>query len=278
MTNAIRIDAHQHFWDPKRNDYGWLTADLPSLFKPHQPVDLMPLLRDHRIDGTLLVQAAPSLAETEYLLDIARTTPFVKGVVGWIDFEQPAHYAHLHRWSENSLLKGIRPMVQDIKDPDWLLKPEIDWAFDALQQLGLAFDALVLPPHLPRLLARLHRHPQLRVCIDHGAKPDIAGEHFQPWADDMAQLAQHTSAFCKISGLVTEAAASWTPQDILPYLDHLLDLFGPKRLIFGSDWPVLTLNGSYSGWIELVERWTQDWSPKDRGNLFGGNAIRFYNL
>ena len=278
MTNPLRIDAHQHFWDPARNDYGWLTADLPTLFKSYQPADLQPLLHSHHINGTVLVQAAPTVAETDYLLDLACAASCVKGVVGWIDFENTSHITHLHRWTTTPLLKSIRPMVQDIKDPDWLLKPEIDWAFDALQQLDLAFDALVLPIHLPRLLKRLQHHPALRVCIDHAAKPDIAGGHFEPWASEMTKLANETSAVCKISGLVTEAAPDWAARDILPYLEHLLKIFGPDRLIFGSDWPVLTLNGSYESWIALIENWSQSWAPVDRANLFGGNAIRFYHL
>ena len=278
MSEALVIDAHQHFWDPARKDYGWLTADLPTLFKPFQPDDLQPILTTHQIDATVLVQAAPTTAETEYLLALADHTPFVKGVVGWIDFENPNEHTTLERLAKHPLLKGIRPMVQDIADPNWLLKAEIDWAFDALQQFDLAFDALVLPRHLQPLLTRLERHPHLRVCIDHAAKPDIRGQNFEPWASDMAELAQKTQAFCKISGLVTEAATPWTPVDLAPVLSHILAVFGPERLIFGSDWPVLTLNGSYGGWIELLRDWTKNWTPEQRALFYGGNAKRFYHL
>ena len=278
MSEALVIDAHQHFWDPARKDYGWLTADLPTLFKPFQPDDLQPILTTHQIDATVLVQAAPTTAETDYLLALADHTPFVKGVVGWIDFENPNERTTLERLVKHPLLKGIRPMVQDIADPNWLLKAEIDWAFDALQQFDLAFDALVLPRHLQPLLTRLERHPHLRVCIDHAAKPDIRGQNFEPWASDMAELAQKTQAFCKISGLVTEAATPWTPVDLAPVLSHILAVFGPERLIFGSDWPVLTLNGSYGGWIELLRDWTKNWTPEQRALFYGGNAKRFYHL
>ena len=202
----------------------------------------------------------------------------MKGVVGWIDFENPNEHTTLERLAKHPLLKGIRPMVQDIADPNWLLKAEIDWAFDALQQFDLAFDALVLPRHLQPLLTRLERHPHLRVCIDHAAKPDIRGQNFEPWASDMAELAQKTQAFCKISGLVTEAATPWTPVDLAPVLSHILAVFGPERLIFGSDWPVLTLNGSYGGWIELLRDWTKNWTPEQRALFYGGNAKRFYHL
>lgn len=278
MSPSLRLDAHQHFWDPDRKDYGWLTADMPRLFKPFQPTDLEPFLLNHHIDGTILVQAAPTIAETEYLLDLASRTPFVKAVVGWIDFENPDHLVHLQRWAGHPLLKSLRPMVQDIADPDWLLMPEIDWAFEALQELDLAFDALILPLHLDRLLKRLKRHPGLRVCIDHGAKPEIRHNIFEPWAEQMARLAHETSAFCKVSGLVTEAKTPWIEADLGPYLDHLRLLFGPKRLIFGSDWPVLNLNGTYSGWLTLLEQWTQHWSAEEQSDFFGGNAMRFYRL
>ena len=278
MTQAVVIDAHQHFWDPARNDYGWLTADLPALYRPFQPDDLAPLLAASGVTGTVLVQAAPTTAETDYLLDLAAHTPFVKGVVGWIDFEDPTQHKLLERWAAHPKLKGIRPMVQDIADPDWLLKPQIDWAFEALQDVDLAFDALVLPRHLRPLLQRLERHPDLRVCIDHAAKPDIKGQNFEPWASDLAQLARKTRCFCKVSGLITEAATPWTVQDLEPVLDTLFTLFGPDRLIFGSDWPVLTLNGDYQGWIDLVRHRTRDLTPTERDLLFGGNATRFYRL
>ena len=273
-----RIDAHQHFWDPARGDYGWLTADLPALFKPFGPEDLAPHLAAHGISGTVLVQAAPSLAETEYLLDIASRTPFVRGVVGWIDFEQSEPRDALERLARHPLLKGLRPMIQDIADPDWMLRPALDWAFKALIAHDLAFDALVLPGHLANLRILIDRHPDLRVVIDHGAKPQIRDGAFEPWASDIARLARETGAFCKCSGLVTEARADWTPTDLSPYLDHLLGSFGPERLIFGSDWPVLTLAGDYSGWFDTVKQAIGHWTQQQQAAVLGGNASRFYRL
>ncbi len=273
-----RIDAHQHFWDPARGDYGWLTADLPALFKPFGPDDLAPHLTAHGISGTVLVQAAPSLAETDYLLEMASRTPFVKGVVGWVDFEEPGQAQELDRRAQNPLLKGIRPMIQDIADPDWMLRSDLDWAFRALIRHDLAFDALVLPHHLVNLHRLIDRYPDLRVVIDHGAKPQIRDGLFEPWARDMARLARDTGALCKCSGLVTEARADWTPADLAPYLDHLFGSFGPERLIFGSDWPVLTLAGDYAGWIETVRTATSHWTHDQQAALFGGNARRFYRL
>ena len=273
-----RIDAHQHFWDPARGDYGWLTADLPALFQPFGPDDLAPHLKAHDLTGTVLVQAAPSLAETDYMLAIASHTPFVKGVVGWIDFEQPDHRHEFERLARNPHLKGIRPMIQDITDPDWMLRPSLDWAFRAVIEHNLAFDALVLPKHLGNLHLLIDRYPDLRVVIDHGAKPQIRARSFEPWASDMARLARHTGAFCKCSGLVTEARTDWQAADLSPYLDHLISSFGPERLIFGSDWPVLTLASDYSRWVETLER-AIGHLPKDQQDMImGGNASRFYRL
>ncbi len=273
-----RIDAHQHFWDPARGDYGWLTADLPALFKPFGPEDLAPHLAAHDISGTVLVQAAPSLAETEYLLDIASRTPFVRGVVGWIDFEEPEQRDALERLARHPLLKGLRPMIQDIADPDWMLRPALDWAFKALIAHDLAFDALVLPKHLANLRILIDRYPDLRVVIDHGAKPQIKDGAFEPWAGNIARLARETNAFCKCSGLVTEARADWTPADLSPYLEHLLGSFGPERLIFGSDWPVLTMAGDYSDWFDTVNQAIRHWTQQQQAAVLGGNASRFYRL
>jgi L-fuconolactonase len=169
-------------------------------------------------------------------------------------------------------------MIQDIADPDWMLRPALDWAFRALIAHDLAFDALVLPGHLANLRILIDRYPDLRVVIDHGAKPQIRDGAFEPWASDIARLARETGAFCKCSGLVTEARADWTPADLSPYLDHLLGSFGPERLIFGSDWPVLTLAGDYSGWFDTVNQAIGHWTQQQQAAVLGGNASRFYRL
>ncbi len=261
-----RIDAHQHFWHPARGDYGWLTADLAR----H--------LRDCSIDGTVLVQAAPTVQETEYLLGIADATPFVRGVVGWIDFEDPAHGRHLERLAMHPKFVGVRPMIQDLPDEGWMLRDDIAWAFGAIRRLGLVFDALVFPRHLPALARLLKRHPGLTVVIDHAAKPAIRERRFDDWAVPMARLAAETTALCKLSGLATEAGADWTVDALRPYVDHLLATFGPDRLMFGSDWPVSTLATTYRGWIDAAGRLTSGLSDGQRAALFGGTAIRVYRL
>src|SRR6478672_10028415 len=219
---TMRIDAHQHFWNPTRGDYGWLTPELTTLYRTFGPADLQPLLETAGFQGCVAVQAAPSVEETEYLLGIADTCPEVLGVVGWINFEDPADLHHLDRLARHSFFKGVRPMIQDIEDVDWMLRPELDWAFRAVIAHDLAFDALTHPKHLPNLRRLLDRYPGLRVVIDHGSKPDIARQDFGDWARDMAAIASDTTALVKLSGLVTEAGPGWEVDDLQPYVDHLL--------------------------------------------------------
>lgn len=270
------IDAHQHFWQPERGDYGWLTPELTSLYRDFMPSDLKPHLIQHGIDGTLLVQAAPTPAETAFMLEIAASTPFVLGVVGWADFADADAADTIATLALQDKLVGLRPMIQDIADDDWMLRADLTPAFEAMVQNNLTFDALVLPRHLTRLKSLLARHPDLRCVIDHGAKPDIANGVFQPWADDMADLAQNTTAYCKLSGLLTEASADWTPSQIAPYVEHLFAQFGAGRLIWGSDWPVLTLAAGYEAWHDLARSYLSGDASVDA--IFGGNAASVYGL
>ncbi|MCV6591977.1 MAG: amidohydrolase family protein [Silicimonas sp.] len=274
----MRIDSHQHFWRPERGDYGWLTPELTGLYRDFLPKDLAPALARHGIEGTVLVQAAPSVAETDFMLALADDAPFVKGVVGWVDFESPGAPDDMARLGAHSLLKGLRPMIQDIADVDWMLRPDLGAAFEALQEHDLTFDALTLPPHLANLRVLLARYPEMRVVIDHGSKPLIRDGIFEDWASNMAALAAETGAWCKLSGLVTEAAGDWRIDDLKPYTDHLLKHFGPDRLIWGSDWPVCTLASSYDRWVETTDILLQDLNATDRAAILGGNAVQAYNL
>ena len=274
-----RIDAHQHFWNPKRGDYGWLTPERGPLFRPFGPDELRPLLEEAGVQGTVLVQAAPTVAETEYMLGLADATDFVLGVVGWFDFENPEALAEVDRLARHPKLKGFRPMIQDIADPLWMLSARLDWAYKAIIAHDLAFDALVRPQHLDALLNLLTRYPELRAVVDHGAKPAIRDRAFEDWAAAMARIAAETDAFCKLSGLVTEAEhQTWEVDDLRPYVDHLLEHFGPERLIFGSDWPVCIVAATYQRWVDTAEELTQSCSPGERMAIFGGNAAAFYRL
>jgi len=274
----MRVDAHQHFWQPERGDYPWMPTAPEVLRRPYGPHDLEPLLIASDITRTILVQAAPTVAETEYLLGIADSISTVAGVVGWIDFENASERQVLERLAANPLLVGIRPMVQDLADDDWILRPDIAWAADALQELGLTFDALGYPRHAKRFTKFLGRHPDLRSVVDHGMKPAIARGEFDEWARDMRDLAQHTQASCKLSGLMTEAAPGATISDLRPYVDHLVEIFDPARLLWGSDWPVATTAIDYTSWLQICEQLLVELGPEDRTLVFGGNAITFYQV
>lgn len=274
----MRIDAHQHFWTLQRNDHGWLTPDTGSIYRDFLPDELRPLLAASGIAGTVLVQAAPTVAETEFLLAIADAHPFVRGVVGWVDFESADAGEMIGRLATHEALVGLRPMIQDLPDDAWMLRPELDAAFRGLEKHDLTFDALTFPRHLKHLRTLLARHPGLRTVIDHGSKPRIAEAAFDEWADDMAALARETEAFCKLSGLVTEAGTGWDVDRLRPYVSHLLETFGPQRLIWGSDWPVCTLAASYGEWLEATGRLLEGLSDSERDAVFGGNAAKAYRL
>lgn len=272
------IDAHQHFWRLDRGDYGWLTPDLTPLYRDFLPADLEPLRRNAGIRGTVLVQAAPTTAETRFLLGLADTTPWIAGVVGWVDLEEADAPKQLAALREAPAFLGVRPMIQDLPDPAWMLRPTLEPALQILTELGLRFDALVKPAHLGNLVRLLERHPDLRVAIDHGGKPEIRAGSFDGWARDMTQLARETNAVCKLSGLVTEAAPDWSDQNLQPYVDLLLEAFGPGRLLWGSDWPVVELAGGYEAWRGASLRLLDDLDSRDRAGVLGENARRFYGL
>jgi L-fuconolactonase len=275
----MRIDAHQHFWRVGRGDYGWLTPEAhPAICHDFGPGDLAPLLRQAGVERTILVQAAPTLAETEFLLGLADAAPVVAGVVGWVDFEAADAPKVIELLALNERLVGLRPMLQDLDDDAWILNPSVAPALDALQAADLTFDALVKPRHLPHIARLVAQRPDLPVVIDHGAKPDIAGGGLADWAAAIRAIAGDSPAFCKLSGLVTEAAPGWREGDLRPYVDLLLEAFGPSRLMWGSDWPVVNEAGGYARWCVAAEALTEACSPADRDQIFGLTAARFYGL
>lgn len=272
----MRIDAHHHLWRIARGDYGWLTPALGVLYRDAVMDDLRPILARHRIDATILVQAAPTEAETDYLLGLAAQEATIAGVVGWTDFAAPDAPAAVARLARNPLLVGLRPMVQDIADDSWLSRPDLQLAFTAMERHGLVFDALVLPRHLPHLLAVVERHPALSVVIDHLAKPPIAAGGLDPWRTDMVGLARHPNVACKLSGLVTEAAPDWSVAQLRPYVDHVLKAFGAERVLWGSDWPVVDLAGGTDRWMAATDALLASRSEAERAAILGGNAERLY--
>jgi L-fuconolactonase len=278
MTLERAIDSHQHFWRLSRGDYPWLTPDLGGIYRDFEPHHLRPHLSRHGIDGTILVQAAPTLEETRYLLRLAASTPFVAGVVGWVEFSDPRAAAMIDALGADSKLKGLRPMIQDISDVDWMLRPELRATFEALIASRLTFDALVFPRHLANLLELLERHPDLAVVVDHGAKPSIETDEFEPWASDIREVATSTSAYCKVSGLVTEAGTAWTPDRLRPYVEHLVECFGAERTMWGSDWPVVNRVASYDRWRECSRSLFEGLSADQQTAIYGGTAVEFYDI
>lgn len=274
----MRIDAHQHFWDPARGDYGWLTPALPDLYRPFLPVDLRPLLDEAGIAGTILVQAAPTAAETDFMLGMAAATPWIKGVVGWIDLEAADAVAEIERRRTQPKFVGIRPMLQDLDDPAWILAPSRAGALTALEGAGLTFDALVTPAQLACVPELARRYPDLRIIIDHGAKGPIGAGPLPDWHAGMVAAAGFANVSCKLSGLLTERAAGADDAAILDRMGMLLDLFGPQRLIWGSDWPVLDLAAPYGCWHALTKAFLAGLSPEIGDAIMGGNAMTIYKL
>ncbi|OUS07383.1 amidohydrolase [Rhodobacterales bacterium 52_120_T64] len=272
----MKIDAHQHFWKLDRGDYDWLTPELAPIFCDFAPSDLLPLLKQQGIDGTIVVQATDTEAETEYLLSLARDNDWILGVVGWVDMEAKSAPGSIAKFAKNPKFVGIRPMIQGLEDESWMLRPSLTPAITALIEHELCFDALVLPHHLEYLSQFLEIYPDLPVVIDHCAKPEIRSGEFQPWADQIQSIADNSNTMCKLSGLVTEANIGWVAEDIIPYATHILKCFGPDRVMFGSDWPVLNLAGNYGDWLRLVETLCSDFSTVSKTAIFGENASRFY--
>jgi L-fuconolactonase len=272
------VDAHQHFWAIARADYGWMEGNpkVDAIRRDFRPEHLDPIRQRLGIDRTVLVQAAPTVGETEYLLGIADAVPWVGKVVGWINFEDLTHLKHLERFADHSKFAGVRPMIQDIPDKDWMLKDEIQWAYEALIELDLSFDALGYPIHLENFQRLFERYPSLRTVVDHCMKPRIRDQAFDEWAQEIEAIAKYTPAYCKFSGLVTEAGASWSAAKLRPYAEHVLNSFGAERVMWGSDWPVLELAASYEEWwtaaTELIG------ANADRKAIFGETATKFYRL
>jgi L-fuconolactonase len=276
------IDAHFHCWQLSRADYGWLD--------PQRNPALKPICRDvsvsdwqvqsapHGVVGGVLVQAAATEAETHFLLTQADAHAAVMGVVGWVDLLAPDAPARIARLARHPKLKGLRPMLQDLPDPEWLLNPALAPGWQAMLDADLVFDALVKPVHLPHVLTLAARYPHLAIVIDHAAKPTIATGQWQPWADNMARLANDTQAMCKLSGLMTEAGPDPQPSALRPYAAHVLKCFGPLRVLWGSDWPVLELAGSYRQWFDEAQQLLLGLDAPSQAAVMGASARRLYRL
>jgi L-fuconolactonase len=277
----VIVDAPQHFGDPAHADYPWMTAELDAIRRPFAPGDLAALLRQRGVDRTILVQTRSSIDETQEFLALAAATAFVAGVVGWVDLTSPgvaATIAELRARSDGRYLVGIRHQLAD-DDPGWLLREDVRRGLAAVAEAGLVYDLLVRSPALAAAFETARRLPELRFVIDHLAKPPIASDALEPWAERMAPFADLANVSCKVSGLVTEADwSSWTRDDLVPYVSRAVGWFGDERLLFGSDWPVCLLAASYA---EVVDAYTDALGairPEGRERILGLNAVRTYRL
>lgn len=273
------IDAHQHFWRVGENGFSWPTPDLAAIHRDFGPADLAAVGAPVGLTGCVLVQSQPDDRDTDWLLELAADEPLVLGVVGWVDLASPDAPARIARLSGNPKLRGLRPMLQSLDNDAWIAAPGLDPALDAMVAHGLSLDALVLTRHLPHLLALARRRPELAIVIDHGAKPPIAvGDKDGAWARGIDALAAQPQVFCKLSGLLTEAAPGQGAQALSPYVAHLIAAFGPERLMWGSDWPVLNLAGDYDGWLAMARELSGLTDAADLAALFGGTSRRFYRI
>jgi L-fuconolactonase len=279
----VIVDSHQHYWEVARGDYRWLGPQLAPLYRDFGPPDLEPELAACGVAGTILVQAADSLAETRYLLALAARTDSVLGVVGWIDLESASTRQELAELAQDALLVGIRPMLQDLADPRWVLREEVVRALRELPRHGLCFDALVRPVQLAAIAELGMRIPELDLVVDHGGKPTLGARRwsgFAHWRAAHALIAANPRARCKLSGLVTEIEPGLTLAQARPELartiDVLLELYGPARCLWGSDWPVATLRCGYREWWTLAHELTARLSESERALVFGVNASSFY--
>jgi len=276
------VDAHHHFWDPATADYPWMTAAMAPINRAFGPHDLAPPLAEAGIGGTILVQARSSLDETQHLLETAALTAFIEGVVGWVDLTDPAVgnvIANLRAGAGGGYLVGIRHPAHDEPDPDWLTRADVRRGLAAVAAAGLTFDLLVRPRELPQALDTVRGLPELRFVIDHLAKPAIREGALEPWAALVEPFAGLANAWCKLSGLVTEADWNrWSVSDLEPYVDRALEVFGPGRLLFGSDWPVCLLAASYGRVVSAARQLTLGLSESERAAIFGETARNAYRL
>lgn len=276
-----RIDSHQHFIAIERGVHDWITDEMSVLRRNFEAEHLRPKLAASQVAGTILVQASETWAENAYMLAEAAQAQYVRGVVGWIDLEAPDAGERLEELARNPLVRGIRPILQQMADDEWILRDSVLAALGQLPRLGLCFDALIQPRHLPTIERLARRLPDMPIVIDHAANPAIEGGEAPTamWRSGIASCAAHEQVFCKFSGLATHDVSNWrTSGAIVDVLETLLTSFGAGRLMWGSDWPVLTLAGDYEGWTTRCDDLVTGLGESERAAFFGATAARFYHL
>ncbi len=274
----MTVDAHQHFWsyDPRRHD--WIGDEMKVIRRDFTPADLEPVLKRNKIEGCVTVQVDQTEKETEFLLKLVRENTFIKGIVGWTDLRSPSVQARLEYYYQFPEIKGFRHIVQ-AEANDFLLNAEFCRGIAMLKQYNFTYDILIYPDHLPATLEFVQKFPDQSFVIDHLAKPLIKKRELEPWKRLITSISKYENASCKISGMVTEAdLTNWKSSDFQPYLETILDAFGPKRLLYGSDWPVCLAAADYEKQLGIVQRFIEPLSPSEKKAIMGENAVRFYHL
>ncbi len=278
MTYPV-VDAHQHYWDPNRFKYVWMSPKVQPLVRAFLPADLKPLLTAAGVHQTIVVQAISSDEEADWLLDLASANEFIAGIVAWCDLESPLLGTRLDKLQQHPKFRGVRHQVEDESDDTWIVQPDVLSGLAELERRDIPYDLLVRPRHL-KYIARVREHcPELRLVINHIAKPQIAEGVFEPWATDIAAVAKLPKVWCKLSGMNTEANwRTWTVEDLRPYVSHVVEQFGYNRVMFGSDWPVCTLAGTYQQTVDALREILGQISEAAASSVWGGNAAEFYGL
>ena len=275
----MRIDSHQHFWHYNPSQHTWMTAEMGVLKQDFLPGDLAPLLKAEGFVGTIAVQARQSLEETNWLLQLARENELIKGVVGWVDLRSPLIMDQLLAYSANRKLVGVRHVVHDEADDQFMLQPAFVKGIAALKEFNLTYDLLLFPKHIPVALKLVEMFPEQPFVVDHIAKPFIRNKTFSPWKEDLSELAKYPNVYCKLSGMVTEAVWNdWKEGDFTAYLDIVTEAFGTERIMIGSDWPVCTLSADYSSAMRIVINYSNQFSATVREAILGGNCLHFYKV
>jgi L-fuconolactonase len=274
----VKIDAHQHFWNYSTTEYGWIDDAMSLIRRDFLPSELAKEINDVGIDGVVSVQARQKLEETRWLLAMAAQNDFIRGVVGWIPLPDPNVQGVLESLAAEPKLRAVRHQAQS--EPDgYLLRKDFNSGVSVLRELGIAYDLLIYEHQLPEAILFVDQHPQQVFVLDHLAKPRVRDQLLDPWRKNLRDLARRENVFCKISGLVTEADfTAWSVAQLRPYFETALEVFGPARLMFGTDWPVCLVACSYRQWYDVVGQLSGSLSPEEKANLFGGTATRAYRL
>ena len=277
----LKIDAHQHVWNLEKVDYPWLGPSSGPIYRTIEAPELEPLLQKTGVDKTIIVQAMNSYEDTDYMLETAAAHDWVAGVVGWVPLQRPKEAAEkLEMYSRNPLFRGVRHLIHDEPDPDWVVQDSVMEGLKVLASFGMTFDIVaVFPNHLKHVPLLAEKVPNLNFVIDHLAKPPIASKQWEPWASQFARAAEYPNVYAKVSGLNTAANwSNWSDHDIKPYIDFAMEKFGADRLMFGSDWPVANLAGDYQKVWEETNKAIDEYSVAEREAILGGTAAAFYGL